>query len=175
MPEADGGEDAGGEDAGLVTTDAGRDAGVVVSDGGRPPRVVFGSMTVNGTPYELWSGYGTRSPRTHQLRLGTDDFVEPRVQVTLVVPADAGVGFSAACGGPQSVLFSTQFIRDGGTAFFTLNQQCQVALSKVAADAGDDYEGTFSGSVDLDPRSVLDAGFSTMSITNGTFRVHRTF
>lgn len=133
-------------------------------------------MTVNGAPHELWSGYGTQSPRTHQLRLGTDDALDSRLQVTLVVPGDAGAGFTGACGTTPSLLFSTQLIvADAGTAFFTLHQQCAVSLTRVATMAGEDYEGTFSGAVDLDPRSVLDAGFTTMTVTNGTFRVRRTF
>jgi hypothetical protein len=175
----DAGVDAGGVDAGVVRPDAGpSDSGVVVMpvDAGRTEHTVFGAMTLNGTPFELWSGYGTVSPRTHQFRLITDDLVDPRVQMTLVVPLDAGAGFTAACGGPQPIILSAQYIvGDAGTAFFTLNQACLIRLSKVAAAVGEEYQGTFSGSVDLDPRSALDAGFQTLTITNGTFRMVRQF
>jgi hypothetical protein len=174
-------EDAGvdaGSDAGVVVKpDAGTpDASVTPVDAGRTEHTVFGAMTVNGTPFELWSGYGTVSPRTHQFRLVTDDLVEPRIQMTIVVPLDAGAGFSAACGGPQTILFSAQYIvSDAGTAFFTRNQACLIGLSKVAGDAGEEYQGTFSGSLDVDPRSALDAGFTTLTVTNGTFRLTREF
>ena len=173
--EQDGGVD-GGADAGMPTVDAGRpDSGVIVEvDAGPPPRTVFGSMTVNGTPYMLSSGYGTQSLNNHQLHLGTDDAIDPRIQVTLVLPGDAGPGFSAACGGPQSVLFAARWIADAGIAFFTLNPACTVTLSSVATAIDQDYRGTFSGTLDLEPRSVLDAGFPVMTITAGSFTVHRT-
>lgn len=172
MPE---GRDAGPRDAGSGQVDGGADSGVASVDAGPPPRVVFGSMTVNGTPLTLSSGYGTQSLNNHQLRIGTDDMINPLVQVTLVLPADAGVGFSAACGGPESVLFATRWIVDGGVAFFTRNPTCAVTLSQVATAIDEDYRGTFSGTVDFEPRSVLDAGFPVMTITSGTFTVHRTF
>ena len=171
---SDDGGDAGRDAATRV--DAGTDAGMVVPiDAGPPPQVVFGSMTVNGTPYMLSSGYGTQSLNNHQLHLGTDDAIDPRIQVTLVLPGDAGPGFSAACGGPQSVLFAARWIADAGIAFFTLNPACTVTLSSVATAIDQDYRGTFSGTLDLEPRSVLDAGFPVMTITAGTFTVHRTF
>ena len=50
-----------------------------------------------------------------------------------------------------------------------------MTLSSVATAVDQDYRGTFSGTLDLEPRSVLDAGFSVMTITGGTFTVHRTF
>ena len=170
------GRDAGPRDGGGgAQIDGGADSGVAMVDAGPPPRLVFGSMTVNGTPSTLSSGYGTQSLNNHQLRIGTDDTVNPLVQVTLVLPADAGVGFSAVCGGPESVLFATRWIADGGIAFFTLNPTCAVTLSQVATAIDEDYRGTFSGTVDFEPRSVLDAGFPVMTITSGNFTVHRTF
>lgn len=172
--DADAGMDAG-LDAGARVDAGALDAGMVVVDAGPPPQTVFGAMTVNGTPYVLSTGYGTQTLLNHQLRLGTSDAVEPRVQVTLVLPGDAGAGFSAACGGPQAVLFATRWILDGGVAFFTLNPTCTVTLSQVATALDEDYRGTFSGTADLEPRSVLDAGFDVITITNGTFTVRRTF
>jgi hypothetical protein len=166
---ADGGRDAG------ARADGGTDGGFVEVDAGPPPQTVFGAMTVNGTPYMLSSGYGTQTLLNHQLRLGTSDAVDPRIQVTLVLPGDAGPGFSAACGGPEAILFATRWMVDGGVAFFTLNPTCQVTLSQVATAVDEDYRGTFSGTADLEPRSVLDAGFQVMTITSGTFTVHRTF
>lgn len=174
--DADAGSDAGRGDAG-PRRDAGptSDGGFIEVDAGPPPRVVFGSMTVNGTPSMLSSGYGTQSLLNHQLRLGTSDAVSPQAQVTLVLPGDAGPGFSATCGGPAGILFASRWIVDGGIAFFTLNPTCLVTLSQVATMIDQDYRGTFSGTVDLEPRSVLDAGFPVMTITNGSFTVRRTF
>jgi hypothetical protein len=173
----DGGADAGSSvDAGTRVDAGSVDSGFIEVDAGPPPpRTVFGSMTVNGTPYPLSSGYGTQSLLNHQLHLGTDDGVEPRLQVTLVLPADAGAGFSAVCGGPESVLFAARWITDAGIAFFTLNPTCTVGLSSVATAIDEDYRGTFSGTLDLEPRSVLNPGFSVMTVTGGNFTVHRTF
>jgi hypothetical protein len=172
----DGGVDAGVDSGVDARVDAGvMDSGFVEVDAGPPPRTVFGSMTVNGMSYPLSSGYGTESLLNHQLHLGTNDAIDPRVQVTLVLPGDAGAGFSAVCGGPESVLFAARWITDAGIAFFTLNPTCAVTLSSVATAIDQDYAGTFSGTLDLEPRSVLNPGFSVMTITAGTFTVHRTF
>ena len=172
--DPDAGADAG-LDAGRRSDAGATDGGFIEVDAGAAPRVVFGSMTVNGTPYVLSSGYGTQSLLNHQLRVGTPDGVSPQVQVTLVLPGDAGPGFSAACGGPAGLLFASRWIADGGIAFFTLNPTCLVTLSQVATMVDQDYRGTFSGTVNLEPRSVLDAGFPVMTITNGSFTVRRTF
>lgn len=173
--------DAGNEDAGL---DAGRDAGVdaglhldagALDAGPPPPRTVFGSMTVNGTPHMLSSGYGTQSTNNHQLRLGTSDLAQPQIQVTLVLPVSSGPGSSAVCGGSSGILFAARWIQDGAIAFFTLNPTCNVGLTQVATQIDEDYRGTFSGALDWEPRSVLDAGFPVMTITNGSYTVRRTF
>ncbi|MFT3713058.1 MAG: hypothetical protein QM817_35845 [Archangium sp.] len=169
----------GGTDAGrtMMTADAGSDAGTMmdVDAGPPPPRVVFGSMTVNGVSRELWTGYGTTTQNATQLRLGTKDDVMPKFMVTLVLPASAGAGFMGTCGMNGDSFFSVQHIADAGTAFFTLNSTCMTALTATATMADEDYVGTFSGTADWEPRSVLDAGYPQIVITNGSFTVKRTF
>lgn len=174
----DAGLDAG-TDAGrtMMTVDSGVDAGMMMMDvdAGAPPRVVFGTMTVNGVSRELWSGYGTTNQSATQLRLGTKDDVMPKFMVTLVLPSSAGAGFMGACGMGGNSFFSVQHIADGGTAFFTLNSTCMTALTATATMPDEDYVGTFSGTADWEPRSVLDAGYPQIVITNGSFTVKRTF
>ncbi len=162
-----GGTDAGPRDAG-PTPDAGGDDG-----GGMPPtRTVFGSMVVNGKAWELATGYGLTIGRTHQFRMGTAE-TNPRILVVLVAPSDAGAGWVGACGTTPSLLLSTQWIVDGGIAYFTEQPICQVTFSQVAADVNDEYRGTFSGTLRWNPLSAVDAGFPVMTITQGDFRVVR--
>lgn len=171
-----------GADAGRVITppmDAGTDAGFVEVDAGPRQRAVFGDMTVNGAPHELKSGY-VGMATTLQFNLGTDDTVSPRLLVRLILPGDAGAGFTAPCNtmpgnGPVVLFVAQQIVEDAGTAYFTLNPTCTVSLSQVAAMQGETYIGTFSGSAELDPRSVLDAGYGTFTVTNGSFTVTREF
>jgi hypothetical protein len=176
---ADAGVDAG-RDAGtmtMMTIDAGTDAGMMVEvdAGPPPPRVVFGSMTVNGVNHELWSGYGTTNVNAIQLRLGTKDDVTPKYMVTLVLPPSAGAGFTGTCGSGGNSFFSVQHVADAGIAFFTLNATCMTALSQAATMPDEEYIGTFSGTANWEPRSVFDAGYPQIVITNGTFTVKRTF
>lgn len=188
--QADAGTDAGApRDAGVMTrVDAGTDAGPQPFDAGPPPpRYVFGNMTVNGVQHELESGFVAVSPGALQFRLSTNDMVTPRLMLVLVLPGDAGAGFSAPCG--PTVVFSAQHLADAGTAYFTRNVTCMVALTEAATavemDGGPDastyfvfegeYAGTVTGSANFDPRSAWDAGYSTFNLTAGSFRVVRTF
>ena len=162
--EVDGGRDAGrnvGADAGL--RDAGvADAAVLVVDAGPPPPpTASGSMTVNGAPLMLTNGFGTPSASSLRLQLNSDQSAVPQLQVTMVLPANASVGVAQLCGGP-GVLFTARWIVGGQIAFFTLDQTCEVRLTQLAADAGDDYAGTFSGTATFEPRSALDAGFQVL-------------
>lgn len=163
----------GGAGAGKV--DAGRPPPPPFDAGPPPPQTVFGSVAVNDTTMMLSTGYGTTATRLLTLKLGTSQAVVPYVLVGLSLPSDAGAGYATTCANP-SVLFSAQYSTDAGLAYFTLNPTCSVTLSQVASSAdGGEYQGTFSGTVDWDSRSVLDAGFGTLKLTNGTFRVKRTF
>lgn len=169
--------DAGQVDAGRP--DAGRpDAGPPppFDAGPPPPQSVFGSVKVNGVPYQLTTGFGTQAARTHQLRMSSGGETNPRLQVSVVFPADAGAR-TLVCGGPEGVLLAAQYSTDGGVAFFNLNPTCTVVVTQVAwgANDGGEYRGTFTGTLDFEPRSALDAGFPVMNLTDGTFRVVRTF
>lgn len=176
MPMPDAGVDAGNDSGVVVRTDAGTDAGTMTTDAGPPPpRVVFGSMTVDGTNVDLEAGYGTGNRAAHQLRVGTSDALVHRYLVTMVVPTDAGAGWSGQCGITPNLYFGAQEIFDAGMAFYTVDAGCTVTLSKVALDVGQEYQGTFSGNPHLDPRSAINDGGSQLNITNGSFRIVRTF
>lgn len=175
------GDDAGAGDAGLdagtpfdAGTDAGarEDAGTQPVDAGPPPRSVFGSMQVNGVEWQLWTGYSARSATTRQFRLITGDALSPRIQVTLIVPLDVSSGYAAECG--ANVFFGAQYVTDAGIGFYTVHPTCDAGITTAAAMAGDDFEGTFNATVELDDRSLVDAGGPAMVITNGTFRLQRT-
>lgn len=201
MMMTDGGIDAGRRDAGVVVVDAGSDAGMMPVDAGPPPpRYVFGNFTLNGVQHEFESGFVAVAPNSIQFRIGTNDMVTPRLLILLVLPGDAGAGFSSPCG--PGVLFTAQHISDAGTAFFTKNSTCMVTITEVPdaipievdagpadPDAGEDggmdaavmyryegdYAGTITGSADFDTRSAWDAGYKTFGVTAGTFRITRTF
>lgn len=168
----DAGVDAGMRDAGVV--DAGvRDAGMMAFDAGPPPpQTASGSMTVNGVNYMLTGGFATLTMNSLQLRL-LSPTVDPQIQISIVVPASVTAGSAQLCSGPDPILFSGQWRVNNRIAFFTLNQTCDVRVSQIAADIGDDYAGTFSGTAEFDTRSALDPGFNVMTITNGNFTVQR--
>lgn len=146
---------------------------MVVDAGPPPPPTATGSMTVNGVSRMLTNGFGTPSVTSLRLHLNTNDVPPAQVQMTVVLPANASVGVSYMCGGPEPVLLSARWIVSGQIAFFTLDQTCDVRLTQLAPDAGDDYAGTFTGTMTFEPRSALDAGFQLLTVTNGTFTVRR--
>ena len=172
----------GGIDAGPLPADSGIDAGPLVRDAGPvepvdagpPPRTVFGSMQVNGVTHELWTGYSIGTPTTRQFRFGTTPTVNPRYQVSIITPASITAGYTATCATDPKLFFFAQYVSDGGIGFYTEAPECSVTLTQVPAEAGQNFEGTFSGTLGLDVRSVLDAGGPSLLITNGTFRVERT-
>lgn len=177
MGETDAGRDAGSTvtlDAG-ARTDAGVDAGMLEPDAGNepPPRTVFGDITIDGVSQPLWYGYANTTATLHQLRLVTNG--APRYQLTVLLPASATSGFHGLCGMTPNVFFGAQAISDAGVAYYTLDAGCDVTLSHVPQAAGEDFEGTLAATAELDPRSSWDAGAPVLVLSNGTFRVVRSF
>lgn len=129
----------------------------------------MGEFTANGVHYDVWTGFGALTARTHSIRFGSIETGNPRINVNFSV---SNTGTAFACSMTETT-FSAQYIVDGKIAFFTRNMTCDIALTQIPAAVDGEYVGTFSGHMDHEPRSVLDAGFPTLTITSGSFRVKR--
>ncbi len=169
------------DDAGPARADAGPlapllpDAGLTQQalDAGAPPRTVFGHLTANGATFELTSGYGNSLGKTHHVQLDSASR-NPLVQVVVVTPSDAGAGWEGSCESTPGVLVSAHWVENEQVAYFTEHQRCRVRFDHVASEVNDEYRGSFEATLDRHPLSQLDAGFETLVITKGEFRVVRT-